>query len=208
MHTSRLQNLPPLSRKPNSPKIFPNEAFGFWRPRFEMAVAFASSTCRRLPVPIPQDCKDAVKSRGQPRDTVAIRRLGPGPHLDLQPRARRFKGDADQSTTSSCPPKRLKLLQMGLAQNDESAKPVIRKVHKPGKAKPAPLWGCYESRRKEARVGRVRTGHRLARSEQVPLLENGGIEASSIAKCCHTCPMPGSTNRRQGSVRNLVHRHF
>ena len=89
--------------------------------------------------------------------------------------------------------KRLKLIQTELATRDESAAPVIKKVHKPGKAEADPLHGRFE----EAVEPPLRAAHAglkpgstakphvveyepdsdLRDTEQVPLLEPGGIEA-------------------------------
>ncbi len=76
--------------------------------------------------------------------------------------------------------KRLKLLQTGLAQRDETALPVIKKIHKPGKGgssaavQPDPLHGRYEVQR---RVVEYEPDPDLRDTEQIPLLEPGGIEA-------------------------------
>ena len=60
----------------------------------------------------------------------------------------------------------------------ETAPPVIAKVHKPGKAKAEPLRGFFEStvNRKPAIV-EYEPDSDLRDTEQVPLLEDGGIEA-------------------------------
>jgi len=63
---------------------------------------------------------------------------------------------------------------------DENAPPVIGKIHKPGKSKPDPFHGRYE-----AKVGgktcivEYETDSDLRDTEQVPLLEDGGIETKS-----------------------------
>lgn len=60
---------------------------------------------------------------------------------------------------------------------DETAPPVIKKVHKPGKEKPEPLYGRYEVEIDDKPcVIEYETDSDLRDYEQIPLLEEGGIE--------------------------------
>jgi len=60
---------------------------------------------------------------------------------------------------------------------DEAAPPVIKKVHKPGKAQPDPLRGLYEVKLDgKPVVVEYEPDSELRDFEQVPLLEEGGIE--------------------------------
>lgn len=74
--------------------------------------------------------------------------------------------------------KREKLLQGSLALRDEAAAPVIRKVHKAGKVAADPFHGRYG-----VKVGgkacfvEYEPDSELRDTEQIPLLEEGGIEA-------------------------------
>lgn len=74
----------------------------------------------------------------------------------------------------------LKLILKAVSWRVETAPPVIAKVHKPGKAKPDPLRGLFEGR--DGPPGRplvveYEPDSDLRDTEQVPLLEEGGIEA-------------------------------
>jgi type I restriction enzyme M protein len=72
----------------------------------------------------------------------------------------------------------LKLIIAAVSWRDESAAPVIKKVHKPGKAKADPLRGLYEVRVDgKAAVVEYEPDSELRDFEQIPLLEEGGIEA-------------------------------
>jgi len=72
----------------------------------------------------------------------------------------------------------LKLILRAVSQRDESAPPVIAKVRKRGKEKPDPLRGLYETRIDgKACVVEYEPDSDLRDAEQVPLLEEGGIEA-------------------------------
>ncbi len=74
-------------------------------------------------------------------------------------------------------PKEIKALRES-AERDESAPPVIRKIHKPGKAEADPLHGLFPATidGKPCVVEYEPDGD-LRDTEQVPLLEEGGIEA-------------------------------
>jgi type I restriction enzyme M protein len=75
-------------------------------------------------------------------------------------------------------PKRWKLIQTALAVRDEAAEPVIKKLHKPGKAEVDPLHGRYAVIIKgKPCVAEYEPDSELRDTEQVPLLEEGGIDA-------------------------------
>ena len=74
--------------------------------------------------------------------------------------------------------KRKKLLQNELAQRDETADPVVKKVHKKGKAEADPIRGRFANPvGDKALVLEYEPDSELRDTEQVPLLEEGGIEA-------------------------------
>ncbi len=86
----------------------------------------------------------------------------------------RLKGiDASRAYT----PKEIKALKE-TADRDESVSPVIKKIHKPGKAAPDPLHGLFGVTFNGKRyVVEYEPDPDLRDTEQVPLLEEGGIEA-------------------------------
>lgn len=72
----------------------------------------------------------------------------------------------------------LKQILKAVSWRDEAAPPVIDKIHKPGKAKPDPFHGLYETQiGNKTCVVEYETDGDLKDTEQVPLLEEGGIEA-------------------------------
>ena len=76
----------------------------------------------------------------------------------------------------------LKQIFKAVSWRDENAPPVIGKIHKPGKAKPDPFHGLYEINGRDGSPSRpmiveYETDGDLKDTEQVPLLEDGGIEA-------------------------------
>lgn len=73
--------------------------------------------------------------------------------------------------------KRLNLIKNSLAQIDESAKKVIKKIHKPGKAEVNPLYGLFEETIDGKQcVVEYEVDGSLRETEQIPLLHEGGIE--------------------------------
>ena len=71
-----------------------------------------------------------------------------------------------------------KLILRAVSWRVETVPPVIAKIHKPGKAKPDPLHGLYETTVNGKKcVVEYETDTDLRDTEQVPLLEDGGIEA-------------------------------
>ncbi len=72
----------------------------------------------------------------------------------------------------------LKLVLRSVSWRVETAPPVIAKVHKPGKTTPNPLHGRYEAKLDGKKcVVEYEPDSDLRDTEQIPLLEPGGIEA-------------------------------
>ncbi len=71
----------------------------------------------------------------------------------------------------------LKLILRTVSWRVETAPPVIAKIHKPGKATVDPLRGRYPSASNNNVVVEYEPDSDLRDTEQVPLLEEGGIEA-------------------------------
>jgi type I restriction enzyme M protein len=86
----------------------------------------------------------------------------------------RIKGiDPDRAYS----PKEIKALK-DAGETDESAPPVIKKIHRPGKAAADPLHGMFDSTIDGRRcIIEYEPDSDLRDTEQVPLLEEGGIEA-------------------------------
>jgi type I restriction enzyme M protein len=83
-----------------------------------------------------------------------------------------------RKTDIKLPPSDFKQILKAVSWRVETAPPVIAKVHKPGKAKADPLHGRFEAivDGKPA-VVEYEPDSDLRDTEQVPLLEDGGIEA-------------------------------
>ena len=158
-------------------KIFKNAAFGYWKIVVErplrLKVELSASVLARFR-------KACVAVKEDPLANLADRlakTLGPGPHTDFNVFMEAVEKDAD-SHKVKLTAKRKKLLQSALAEKDEAAVPVFKKIHKPGKVEAEPLYGRYTiDMAGKARVIEYEPDTQLRDTEQVPLLEQGGIEA-------------------------------
>ena len=158
-------------------KIFPNAALGYWKVIVErplrLAVDLSPEQCSRFRAA----CEEAQEEPiANVVDRVATT-LGAGPHLDfnlfMAAVETDFSGHGVKLTA-----KRKKLLQTALAARNEAAEPVIRKIHKPGTTVPDPIHGLVESAVKgKYRIVEYEPDSELRDTEQVPLMEEGGIEA-------------------------------
>ena len=102
----------------------------------------------------------------------------------------------------------LKLILRAVSWRVETAPPVIAKVHKPGKAKADPLRGLLRGDRRTARpaVVEYEPDSDLRDTEQVPLLEDGGIEAFIRREVLPYTPDAWIKERRhQDRLRGQLH---
>ena len=137
-------------------KILPNAAFGYWKIVVERPLRLKVDLTARNLAAFRQVCRDADED---PLANLADRvaeTLGSGPHMDFNAFVEEVAADAEKHNVK-LPAKRVKLLQTHLATRDECAEPVIKRKGKDGvEYEPDP---------------------NLRDTEQVPLLEEGGIEA-------------------------------
>jgi type I restriction enzyme M protein len=156
-------------------KIFPNEAFGYRKVTVERPL--------RLRIDLTKDrtafraaCGEAgEKALSDFVDTTAAK-LKESVFTDWSDFLDAIEPLAEKAGVKLTA-KRLKLLQNALAVRDEAATPVIKKEHKPGKAKADPLHGRFEEvLYGKPHVVEYEPDSELRDTEQVPLLEDGGIE--------------------------------
>jgi type I restriction enzyme M protein len=158
-------------------KIFQNAALGYWKITVErplrLKVELSASTLNSFK-------KACTEANDEPLSHLADRlasTLGQGPHTDFNIFMTEVDKDAERHGIK-INAKRQKLLQTALAEKDESAKPVIKKLHKPGKIEADPLHGFYLfTLEGKPFVVEYETDSDLRDTEQVQLLEEGGIEA-------------------------------
>ncbi|MDQ7837802.1 MAG: class I SAM-dependent DNA methyltransferase [Thermodesulfobacteriota bacterium] len=158
-------------------KIFPNAAFGYSKITVEwplrLKVEFSAATIARFK----KACAEANERPFADFGDHLSDTLGAGPHTDFNSFMILVEQEAERRGVKLTA-KRQKLLQSALAEKDENAAPVIKKVHKPGKVKDDPLHGRYAVMlRGKPAVVEYEPDSDLRDTEQVPLLEEGGIEA-------------------------------
>jgi len=158
-------------------KIFANESFGFSKVTVERPLRLQVDLSDAARVRFRKACVEAKdEALSNLIDHVAAS-LGPGPHLDfntfMAATEERAKKQGIKITA-----KRQKLLQTALAEKDEDAAPIIKKVYRSGKAEPNPLYGRFEMKvNGRSQIVEYEADSELRDTEQVPLLEEGGIEA-------------------------------
>jgi type I restriction enzyme M protein len=158
-------------------KIFENAAFGYWKIVVErplrLKVKLSSSVLAHFR-------KACIEVNEEPLANLLDRlakTIGPGPHTDFNAFMDSVEKDADGHGVK-LNTKRIKLLQCALAVKDEAAAPVIKKIHKPGKAEAEPIYGRYAvDIAGKSCVIEYEPDTQLRDTEQVPLLEQGGMEA-------------------------------
>ena len=158
-------------------KIFPNEAFGFWKVRVERPLRLTVDLSPAHRQRFRAACRDAKED---PLANVIDRMatvLGAGPHPDFNRFMEVVVADASAHGVKLTA-KRKNLLQMALASREEAAAPVIKKMHKPGAVEPDPIRGLIEAAvDSQSTVVEYEPDTDLRDTEQVPLLEEGGVEA-------------------------------
>ena len=158
-------------------KIFPTEAFGYWKVTVErplrLTVNLSPDHCQRFRAA----CCDAKEEPlANVIDRVATG-MGAGPHPDFNRFMEFVVADASAHGVKLTA-KRKNLLQMALASREEAAAPVIKKTHKPGTVEPDPVRGLIEAVVDgQSTVVEHEADPVLRDTEQVPLLHEGGVEA-------------------------------
>ena len=158
-------------------KIFPNEAFGYWKLTVERPLRLAVDLGEERRAQLRKICEEAGEL---PVANLADRlaaRIGSGPHSDFNKVMDSLARDANKRGVKLTA-KRTKLLRDSLAERSVDAEPVIKKTHKQGKVDLDSLRGIYEATPAGKRcVVEYEPDRELRDTEQVPLQEEGGIEA-------------------------------
>jgi type I restriction enzyme M protein len=159
-------------------KIFPNRAFGYWKITVERPLRLSVDLGEAARARLRQACQE--KDDGELADLVdaLAAEWGPGPHLDFNAFLRTVEEAADFRFYK----RHAGLLKDALTEVDADAAPVMAEVHK--YASPDPLYGRYQVEtdgktwlRRQAQMVKYEPDTDLRDTEQIPLLEEGGIEA-------------------------------
>jgi type I restriction enzyme M protein len=161
-------------------KIFSNEAFGYWKVTVErplrLKVELSASALRLFVKACTEDAEEPLVEVVE-----AVRgRLGEGPHFDFNHFVEAAESEAGKRSVRMTA-KRQKLLMAGLGVKDPRAEPIIKRVSKikaSANAESDALHGNYHRivGGKPAIV-EYESDPELRDTEQVPFLEEGGIEA-------------------------------
>ncbi|NLE26819.1 MAG: SAM-dependent DNA methyltransferase [Clostridiaceae bacterium] len=158
-------------------KVFPNEAFGYWKVTVERPLRLQVTLSEENRARFRKACekaKEAPLAKLVDRVTGA---LGAGPHMNFNVFMDYVEDDAKEHNIKLTT-KRNNLLKTALAERDENADPVLKKVHRPGKAEVDELHGLYPSPvGDKALVVEYEPDTDLRDTEQIPLLEEGGIKS-------------------------------
>ena len=156
-------------------KIFDNEAFGYWKVTVERPL--------RLAVDLSEQRRDAFFDACLEADDEVLGNvveslapvLGPGPHLDFNRLVEEVKAEMPRHGIKLTA-KRKRLLQTALAQREETAEPVVKKIHRRGTVA-SPIQGLFEvGDGAPGRVVEYEPDTQLRDTEQIPLQEQDGIE--------------------------------
>jgi type I restriction enzyme M protein len=181
-------------------KIFSNAAFGYDKITVERPLRLAVDLSEASLTAFEQTCRRANDEVLATLVRALNERLGPGPHLDWNT----FEQEAEREAkdrNEKLPILRRKLLRSGLATRDERAEPVVKKIHKLGKVEADPRHGLYqETRNGKICVVEYEPDSDLRDTEEVPLLEEGGID------CVLRARGPAVCRRRLDRRRQDAHR--
>lgn len=157
-------------------KIFPNETFGYWKVTVERPL--------RLRVDLDEESRMVFRKVCEAADELPLANLvdrvaqsiGAGPHMDFNVFVTKVEEDAEQHNVKLTS-KRRKLLRDVLGKRDEQANEVIKRVLKKGEEED-PIRGRYtKAIEGKGAIVEYEADSDLRDTEQVPLLEEGGIEA-------------------------------
>jgi len=158
-------------------KIFPNEAFGYWKVTVERPLRLKVEMTDERLNHFARKCEEVKETElANLIETIPLL-IGPGPHpnfdlfmetVEIEAKELNFKLTA----------KRKKLIQNELAERSELADPVVKKILKPSKATVDPLHGLFANPvGDKSLILEYEPDSDLRDTEQIPLLEEGGIEA-------------------------------
>ena len=156
-------------------KIFPNAAFGYRKVTVERPLRLRADLSPARRARLRAACREAGEEPLADAADRVVASLGPGPHLDFTQVLAAFDADrAEHGVRLTA--KRTKLLRTALTDRDEAAEPVVRQVHDRRTVEPDPLRGRFAPA-DARRVVEYEPDPDLRDIEQIPLTEEGGVEA-------------------------------
>ena len=161
-------------------KIFPNEAFGYWKVIVERPLRLRANLSASALHRFGKLCTAAAEESIVGLVDEVASRLGEGPHLDFNRFVKEVEATAGKRGVRMTA-KRQKLLMVGLGIKDAEAEPVVRKVDKVKAGAEAEIDALYGSYHRtvggKLDIVEYEPDTELRDTEQVSFLEDGGIEA-------------------------------
>lgn len=158
-------------------KIFSNEALGYSKVLVERPLRFSVDLSSANINRFGQLCKEADDEPLAKMVQRLSKTIGSGPHMDFNIFMEAVGNDASEHNVKMTT-KRQRFLESELAKKDENAKPVIKKIHKHGQVEANPIEGLFAVKiNGKEQVVEYEPDTDLRDTEQIPLLEEGGIEA-------------------------------
>ena len=180
LNESHIQDICNLITQPldtEQSKIFTNEAFGYQKVVVERPLRLSVHLTEKILRRFERLCTEAKEADLYSVVKAIASAIGEGPHLNYNTLLDAVESKAKEMAVKLSA-KSKNFIKANLAVIDESAEPVIKKVHKAGKAEPNPLYGLYDTVIDGKKgVVEYEADTNLRDSEQVPLLEDGGIAA-------------------------------
>lgn len=158
-------------------KIFLNEEFGYSKIRVERPLRLKVDLSEPNRSRFRRACKRAKEEQLADLVDGIHKLLGPGPHMDFNAFMNETE-DYAKSHDTKLTARRKRLIQSDLADKEENAEPVIKRIHRPSKVAPDPLHGLFDLMVDgKAYVVEYEPDSELRDTEQISFLEDGGIEA-------------------------------
>ncbi len=155
-------------------RIFDNEVFGYWKVTVERPLRLAVDLSEERRDEFFDACVEAGEvGLGEAVHAVGDR-VGVGPHRDFGRFLEEVRGALPRGVRMTA--KRKRLLRTALAERDEGAERVVKRMHR-GYVPVDPIRGLFEDRTGgRQRFVEYEPDPRLRDTEQIPLQEEGGIE--------------------------------
>ena len=160
-------------------KVFPNDAFGYWKVTVERPLRLKVELSERALKRFALACKDAGEEPLMELLEAVAGDIGAGPHQDFNAFIETLETLAKAHGVRMTA-KRQKLTMASLGVKDANAEPVVKKVTKAKgpQEDDETLYGRYQQViNGKAVIVEYEPDSELRDTEQVPFLEDGGIEA-------------------------------
>lgn len=175
-HIDKITDLLSHPQETEQSKIFPNAAFGYWKITVERPLRLSADLGASKLASFASLCKSEKEPALATVAESLAQQIGAGPHLNFNVFMDAFNKAAlavDLKMTA----KRKKLVQSGLCVKDQNAAKVIKKVHKKD-VEADQLHGLFPIElHGKNQIVEYDADSELRDTEQIPLLEDGGIEA-------------------------------